>query len=104
VHEQTAAVLHPKNLLLTNFEQTFVVCGHCGTQPDETLSTAQYKMNEETIEPNCMKPIFEVCLSAAGLYKVLDDVQILATPMRETLGVVQDEVRNPPRGVLFLDI
>ena len=45
VHEQTGVVLHLKNLLLTNFEQTSAICGHCGTQPDQTLSMTKYKMN-----------------------------------------------------------
>ena len=51
-----------------------------------------------------MKSIFEVCLLAARRYEVLDDVEIIATPMRETLGVVQDEARILWRGDLLLDI
>jgi hypothetical protein len=41
---------------------------------------------------------------AARLYKVLDDVEIIATSMTETLGVVKDEARILQRGDLFSDI
>ncbi len=51
-----------------------------------------------------MKSIFEVFLLAACLYKVLDDVEVIATSMTETLGVVEDEARILRRGELFLDI
>jgi hypothetical protein len=51
-----------------------------------------------------VKSIFEVCPLAARLYKVLDDVEIIATSMTETLGVVQDDARILRRGELFLDI
>ena len=51
-----------------------------------------------------MKSIFEVFRVAARLYKVLDDAEIIATSMRETLGVVQDEVRIVRGGDLLLDI
>ena len=51
-----------------------------------------------------MKSIFEVLRLASRLYKVLDDVEIIATSMRETLGVVKDEARILRRGDLFLDI
>ena len=51
-----------------------------------------------------MKSIFEAFLLSARLYKFLDDAEILATSMRETLGVVQDEARILRRGDLFLDI
>jgi hypothetical protein len=51
-----------------------------------------------------MKSIFEVFRLAARLYKVLDDVEIIATSMTEPLGVVQDETRILRRGDLFLDI
>ena len=104
MHEQTAVVLHLKNLLLTKSEQASAVCGHCGTQPDQTLSIAQYKMNRRDYQPNCVKSIFEVFRLAARLYKVLDDVEIIATPITETLGDVQDEMRILRRGDLSLDI
>ena len=51
-----------------------------------------------------MKSIFEVFLLAARLYKVLDGGDIIATFMRETLGVVQDEARILRKGELLLDI
>ena len=51
-----------------------------------------------------MKSIFEVFSLAARLYKVLDDVEIIATPITETLGDVQDEMRILRRGDLSLDI
>jgi hypothetical protein len=51
-----------------------------------------------------VKSIFEGFRLAARLYKVLYDVEIIATSMRETLGVVQDEARILRRGNLFLDI
>jgi hypothetical protein len=51
-----------------------------------------------------VKSIFEVFLLAARLYKVLDDVEIIATSVTETLGVVQDEARIPRRFDLSLDI
>jgi hypothetical protein len=104
VHGQTGAVLHLKNLLLTNSEQTSAVCRHWGTQPDQTLSIAQYKMNRRDYEPNCVKSIFEVFRLAARLYKVLDDVEIIATSMTEPLGLVQDEARIQRRGDLLPDI
>lgn len=40
----------------------------------------------------------------ARLYKLLDDVEIIATSMTETLGIMQDEVRILGRGEPFLDI
>ena len=51
-----------------------------------------------------MKSIFEVFRLAVRLYKVLDDGEIIATSMRETLGVVHDEARILLRGDLALDI
>ena len=51
-----------------------------------------------------MKSIFEVFRLAVRLYKFLDDAEIIATSMRETLGVVQDEARILLRGDLVLDI
>jgi hypothetical protein len=51
-----------------------------------------------------MKSIFEVFRLAARLYKVLDSVKIIATSMRETLGVVQDEARILRRFDLLIDI
>ena len=51
-----------------------------------------------------MKSIFEVFRLAACLYKVLDEVEVIATSMTETLGVVEDEARILQRGDLFLDI
>ena len=51
-----------------------------------------------------MKSIFEVFRLATRLYKVLDDVEITATSMTETLGVVKDEARILRRGDLFPDI
>ena len=51
-----------------------------------------------------MKSIFEVFRFAARLYKILDNVEIIATSMRETLRVVEDEARIMGRGDLFLDI
>jgi hypothetical protein len=51
-----------------------------------------------------VKSIIGVCPLAARLYKVLDDVEIIATSMREILGVVQDEARILRRGDLVLDL
>jgi hypothetical protein len=51
-----------------------------------------------------VKSIFDVCPLAAHFYKVLDNVEIIATSMTETLGVVQDETGILRRGDLFLDI
>ena len=51
-----------------------------------------------------MQSIFEICHLIARLNKLLDDVEIIAISMTETLGVVQDEVRILGRGKPFLDI
>jgi hypothetical protein len=51
-----------------------------------------------------VKSVFEAFRLAARLYKVLDDVKIIATSMRETLGVVQDEATILRRGDFILDI
>jgi hypothetical protein len=51
-----------------------------------------------------VKSIFEVRLLATHLYEVLDDVEIIATSMTETLGIMQDEARILRRGDLILDI
>jgi hypothetical protein len=51
-----------------------------------------------------VKSVFEAFHLAARLYKVFDDVEIIATSMRETLGVVQNEVRILRRGDFVLDI
>ena len=51
-----------------------------------------------------MKSVFEVFRSAARLYEVVDDVEVSGISMRETWGVVQDEVRIFRRGDLFLYI
>jgi hypothetical protein len=45
-----------------------------------------------------------MCHLAALFYKVLDDVEITATPMRETPGIVKNEARIPRRSDLFLDL
>lgn len=51
-----------------------------------------------------MKSISDIFTLAALLYKLLDDVEISPTSMRETLGVVQDETRILLRGELCPDI
>ena len=51
-----------------------------------------------------MKSVFEVFRSAARLYKVVDDVKVIGISVRETWGVVQNEVRISRRGDLFLYI
>ena len=51
-----------------------------------------------------MKSILDVYPLAARLYKVLDDVKIIATSITEALGVVQDDARMMRRSDLFLDI
>jgi hypothetical protein len=51
-----------------------------------------------------VKSIFEAIHLAARLYEVPDDAEILATSVRETLGVVEDEARILRRGDLLLDI
>jgi len=50
-----------------------------------------------------VKSIFEVFRLAARLYEVLDEVEIIATSMRETLGTVQ-MMPGSSGGDLFLDI
>ena len=71
-----------------------------------TIAVNSSVQNEpkETIEPNCVKSISDVFTLAALFYKLLDDVEIITTSMRETLGVVQDEAKILLRGELFLDI
>ena len=51
-----------------------------------------------------MKSIIDIFLFAARLYKILDSAEIIATSMRETLGVVEDEARIQWRGDLLVDI
>ena len=51
-----------------------------------------------------MKSISEVFRLPVRLYKVFDDGEIIATSMRETLGVVQDEARILLRGNLLVNI
>jgi hypothetical protein len=51
-----------------------------------------------------MKSVLEVCHSATLLDKILDDVEIIGTSMRESLGVVQDQTRVLRRCELFFNI